>query len=114
MGPACIRGTGATGAACRTRLTRLHLSPAAEFRLAIYHHENDRALSYLALGNTAKALELATSAAEHFEKLGDRRWLAHVVETRAQIAVPPLGSLNESTEANLLSSIEARRSRRSA
>lgn len=81
------RETGDFEAAVRTGMTSLVLFRATGFELGIGALENDLALSYLALGNTVKAQELATSSAGHFEKLGDRRWLAHVVETRAQIAL---------------------------
>lgn len=55
--------------------------------------ENDLALAYLALGNAARAGDLARRAREAFEKLDDERWLAHVYETEAQIALAQ-GSLD--------------------
>ena len=47
--------------------------------------ENDLALSYLALGNTRKAFELAASSRGRLEALGDEWLLSHVVDTQARI-----------------------------
>jgi tetratricopeptide (TPR) repeat protein len=44
-------------------------------------------MSYLALGNSTKASELAASARVRFEKLDDRWWLAHVMDSQARIAL---------------------------
>jgi hypothetical protein len=49
--------------------------------------ENDMALAFLKLGNLSRAGELVASARTRFEVLGNARWLAHVVDTEAQIAL---------------------------
>jgi len=49
--------------------------------------ENDLALAHLATGNTGRAAELAASARARLTRLDDRRTLANVTETEAQIAV---------------------------
>ena len=49
--------------------------------------ENNLALAFLANGNVARASELAAAARSRFEGLHDERWLAHVQDTAAQIAV---------------------------
>jgi tetratricopeptide (TPR) repeat protein len=49
--------------------------------------ENELALVHLALGATKRALAHATLAEERLVRLGDERGRAHVVETRAQIAL---------------------------
>ncbi len=89
------RETGDYEAAIRTGIASLALFRATAFELGSAGLENDLALSFLALGNLAKAEEFAASSQKRFEKLGDRRWLAHVFETRARIALArgnPLGS----------------------
>jgi transcriptional regulator with XRE-family HTH domain len=45
------------------------------------------ALTYLQVGNMARADELLESAAATFERLGEPRLLAHVVESQAQVAL---------------------------
>jgi tetratricopeptide (TPR) repeat protein len=81
------RETGDYEAAIRTGIASLALFRATAFELGSASLENDLALSFLALGNFARADEFATSSQVKFEKLNDRRWLAHVLETRAQIAL---------------------------
>jgi hypothetical protein len=49
--------------------------------------ENDLALAYLAVGNLARARELAAESRVQIEAAGDERWLAAVIETEAQIAL---------------------------
>ncbi len=49
--------------------------------------ENDLALAFLKLGNLSRANELVTSARTRFEALEDARWLAHITDTEAQIAL---------------------------
>ena len=74
-------------AAIRTGLQSLALYRAsgAEFEMAAL--ENNLALAFLANGNTGKATELLASAQDRFERLHDERWLAHVLDTAAQIAL---------------------------
>ncbi len=81
------RETGDIEAAVRAGTASLALFRAAGYEYGIGALENDLALSFLALANTDRALELAGSSAGHFEHLGDRRWLAHVHETQAQVAL---------------------------
>jgi transcriptional regulator with XRE-family HTH domain len=49
--------------------------------------DNQLALSYLGLGSLERARTFAASARRRFEAVADERWLAHVVETEAQIAL---------------------------
>jgi tetratricopeptide (TPR) repeat protein len=81
------RETGDYEAAIRAGIASLALYRATAFELGTASLENDLALSFLALGNLARADELASSAQQRFERLEDRRWLAHVLETKAQIAM---------------------------
>ena len=81
------RETGDFEAAIRTGIASLALFRATAFELGSAALENDLALSFLALGNLTKAEEFAASSQRRFEKLSDRRWLAHVLETRARIAL---------------------------
>jgi len=81
------RETGDYEAAIRAGIASLALFRATAFELGTASLENDLALSFLALGNLARADELAASSEQRFEKLEDRRWLAHVHETQAQIAM---------------------------
>lgn len=81
------RETGDFEGAIRTGTASLALFRATAHELGSAALENDLALSFLALGNLAKAEEFALSSQRQFEKLSDRRWLAHVLETRAKIAL---------------------------
>ncbi len=80
------RESGDYEGAIRAGIASLALHRATTFELGTASLENDLALSYLALGNLAKAVEYAASSQARFEKLEDRRQVAHVLETRAQIA----------------------------
>ncbi len=80
------RETGDFEAAIRTGIASLALYRGSTFDLGTASLENDLALSFLAVGNLARAAEFATSSQARFEKLADRRYLAHVLETRSQIA----------------------------
>ena len=89
------RETGDFEGAIRAGTASLALFRATAHELGSAALENDLALSFLALGNLAKAEEFALSSQRQFEKLSDRRWLAHVLETRARIALAdgnPVGS----------------------
>jgi tetratricopeptide (TPR) repeat protein len=81
------RETGDYEAAIRAGISSLALFRATAFELGSAALENDLALSFLALGNLARAEEFASSSQGRFEKFSDRRSLAHVLETRATIAL---------------------------
>jgi len=81
------RETGDIEAAVKAGTSSLALFRASGHEYGIGALENDLALSFLALSNTERAQDLASSSAEHFTRLGDRRWLAHVRETQAQVAL---------------------------
>jgi len=81
------RETGDIEAAVRAGTSSLALFRSSGYEYGIGALENDLALSFLALSNTDRARDLATSSAGHFEALGDHRWLAHVRETQAQVAL---------------------------
>ncbi len=49
--------------------------------------ENDMALAFLKMGNLARANDLVASARQRFEALGDARWMPHIADTEAQIAL---------------------------
>jgi Tfp pilus assembly protein PilF len=49
--------------------------------------ENDLALAFLKMGNLSRARDLVASARTRFETLEDGRWLAHITDTEAQIAL---------------------------
>jgi transcriptional regulator with XRE-family HTH domain len=49
--------------------------------------ENELAMVHLAMGNLKAASKHASVAHDHFARVGDRRWLAHVTETESQIAL---------------------------
>ena len=88
------RETGDIEAAVRAGTASLALFRSAGHELGIGALENDLALSFLALSNTERAQELASSSADHFTRMGDHRWLAHVRETQAQVALAR-GALDE-------------------
>jgi transcriptional regulator with XRE-family HTH domain len=81
------RETGDIEAAVRAGTASLALFRASGYEYGIGALENDLALSFLALANTERADQLAGSSADHFERLGDHRWLAHVRETQSQVAL---------------------------
>ncbi|MES2210788.1 MAG: tetratricopeptide repeat protein [Chloroflexota bacterium] len=81
------RETGDYEGAIRTGIASLTLFRASAFELGTASLENDLALSFLAVGNFSKADEFAAHSQARFEKLDDRRQLAHVLETRARIAL---------------------------
>jgi Helix-turn-helix. len=81
------RETGDFEAAVRSGIASLELYRRVEADRDAASLENDLALSFLALGNTGKAAELAASARGKLESLGDDWWLAHVVDTQARIAL---------------------------
>ena len=88
------RETGDIEAAVRAGTASLALFRAAGYEYGVGALENDLALSFLALSNMDRAQDLASSSADHFEHLGDERWLAHVHETQAQVALAK-GELDE-------------------
>jgi tetratricopeptide (TPR) repeat protein len=49
--------------------------------------ENNLALAYLAVGNLPRAAEYSGEARRRFERISDRRWLAHIEDTGALIAL---------------------------
>ena len=81
------RETGDFEAAISNGTASLALFRSSAFEFGSAALENDLALSYLAIGNLARADAFATSSHARFTKLEDRRWLAHVQETRARIAL---------------------------
>ena len=81
------RETGDYEAAIRAGIASLALYRVSSFDLGTASLENDLALSFLAIGNLARAEEHAGSAFARFEKADDRRALAHVLDTRARIAL---------------------------
>jgi tetratricopeptide (TPR) repeat protein len=81
------RETGDFEAAIRTGFQSLALYRASGAEFEMGAQENNLALSFLANGNVARASELAGSARLRFERLHDERWLAHVQDTSAQIAI---------------------------
>jgi tetratricopeptide (TPR) repeat protein len=81
------RETGDFEAAIRTGYQSLALYRASGAEFEMGAQENNLALAFLANGNAAKASELAASAWSRFERLHDERWLAHVQDTTAQIAI---------------------------
>lgn len=81
------RETGDYEGAIRAGIASLALFRASEMEFETAGLENSLALSYLALENTEKAHELAASSRARFERLGDDRWLAHVLDTQARVAL---------------------------
>jgi transcriptional regulator with XRE-family HTH domain len=80
------RETGDHEGAIRAGIASLALFRATDSEFEVGALENDLALSYLALGNTDRAEEMATSSCTRFQRLADDRWLAHVFDTQARIA----------------------------
>ena len=81
------RETGDFEGAVRSGIASLELFRKVEADRDSANLENDLALSYLALGNTGKASELAASSRSRLESLGDEWLLSHVVDTQARIAL---------------------------
>ena len=81
------RETGDYEAAVRTGYASLTLFAAMHADLETAALENDMALAFLKLGNLSRAHDLVASARTRFEALGDTRWLAHIADTEAQIAL---------------------------
>ena len=79
--------TGDHEAALRAGTSALPLFEAAEADRDATSLRNTLALTYLQLGNTARAAELAAEARELSTRQDDRALLAHVAETEAQIAL---------------------------
>jgi transcriptional regulator with XRE-family HTH domain len=71
--------------AAGTASLTLYRSAASDFEIA--ELENELALSNLALGHAERAADLADDARSRFERLGEDRWLAHVLDTQARIAL---------------------------
>ncbi len=81
------RETGDYEAAVRAGYASLTLFSAMHADAETAALENDLSLAFLKLGNVSRANELVASARTRFEALGDQRWLAHVTDTEAQIAL---------------------------
>jgi transcriptional regulator with XRE-family HTH domain len=81
------RETGDFEAAVRSGVASLELFRRADAERETAGLENDLALSYLALGNTSRADEMASSSRAILEKLGDDWLLGHVLDTQARIAL---------------------------
>ncbi len=81
------RETGDYEAAVRAGYASLTLFSAMHADAETAALENDLSLAFLKLGNVSRANELVASARTRFEALGDQRWLAHITDTEAQIAL---------------------------
>jgi tetratricopeptide (TPR) repeat protein len=81
------RETGDFEAAVRTGMASLELFRKSQVDREMANLENDLALSYLALGNTGRAAELAKTSHDRLASLGDDWLLSHVVDTQARIAL---------------------------
>lgn len=81
------REIGDYEAAVRTGIISLELFRRAEAQRESGALENDLSMSYLALGNSSRAAEMATSARARFERLDDKWWLAFVLDSQARIAL---------------------------
>lgn len=79
------REAGDYEGAIRAALQALPLYRAAHLDLEAAALENDLALSYLSVGNAAQAWELSSRSTAAFERLDDRAWQAHALETQSQI-----------------------------
>ncbi|MDQ3491641.1 MAG: helix-turn-helix domain-containing protein [Chloroflexota bacterium] len=80
-------GTGDVEAAIRTGVESLGLFRAAEAGREAAVLENYLALAYLRIGNVERATGFASHARSRHTEDGDRRALAHVADTEAQIAL---------------------------
>ena len=81
------RATGDFEGAIRQGYASLALFRAHGAELQVGELENDLALSYLHIGNLPRAAELSAASRKHFVELKDERWLAHVDDTAAQVAL---------------------------
>lgn len=81
------RETGDLEAAIRSGSASLTLFRAMDAEAEAAAMENQLALTFLATGSVSRAAELAAGARARFERLGDRRWLAHVADTESQVAL---------------------------
>jgi tetratricopeptide (TPR) repeat protein len=96
------REAGDMEAAMRSGLQSLSLFRAADGHDVVATLSNELALVCLALGQLDRAREHAETARREFERTGDERWLAHVLETEAQIelaAGDADGALDRAAEA---------------
>jgi tetratricopeptide (TPR) repeat protein len=89
--------TGDYEAAVRTGYAALSLFTAMHADAETAALENDMALVFLKLGNRSRAGEFVASARGRFEALGDTRWLAHIADTEARIALAG-SSLDEAAD----------------
>lgn len=74
-------------AALRAGTSALPLFDAADAESEATSLRNSLALTYLKMGNLARATELAAEARERAIRQNDQKLLAHVAETKAQIAL---------------------------
>jgi transcriptional regulator with XRE-family HTH domain len=81
------RETGDYEAAVRTGIASLELFRRAQAERESGALENDLSMSYLAIGNSSRAAEMAASARARFERLDDQWWLGFVVDSQARIAL---------------------------
>ncbi len=81
------RETGDLEAAVRAGTASLELFRRVEAERETAKLEDELARSYLALGNTSRASELAGSARARLVRLDDQWVLSHVLETQAAIAL---------------------------
>ena len=79
------RQTGDYEAAIRAAVASLELLRKGGAEREIANLENDLALSFLALGNSVRAAELAASSRSRVVALGDDWFLSHVRDTQARI-----------------------------
>jgi len=81
------RELGDMEAAIRLGTEALVLMRAAEADMEVALLENDLALAYLAVGNVTRADEFAAASDLLTRRTGGDRLLAHIADTRAQIAI---------------------------
>jgi tetratricopeptide (TPR) repeat protein len=81
------RNTGDHEGAIRSGNQSLALYRSAGSDSEVAMLENDLALAHLASGHVSRAKELVADSRDRFARLHDTRWLAHVDETAAQIAL---------------------------
>ena len=81
------RETGDFEAAVRSGIASLELFRRAQAEREIGALENDLSMSFLAMGNSARAAEMAASARARFERLDDQWWLAFVLDSQARVAL---------------------------